>query len=141
MFDWNRELEVARRQVAELEDKVTGFRDKLGRNVDDPNAVVSTFAERDLRILSIRMASLDRAKRHLCFIEHKIGARAKGVDALPYAELAGVCLSAAKWMPPGAGRRRGASTRGCLPREGGHRGKPPGRMTRMGSCGMRRSNQ
>jgi hypothetical protein len=101
VFDWNRELEVAKRQVAELDDKVTGFREKLGRNVDDPNAVVSTFAERDLRILSIRMASLDRAKRHLSFIEHKIGARAKGVDALPYAELAGVCFSAAKWMPPG----------------------------------------
>jgi hypothetical protein len=43
VFDWNRELEVAKRQVAELDDKVTGFREKLGRNVDDPNAVVSTF--------------------------------------------------------------------------------------------------
>jgi hypothetical protein len=75
------------------------------------------------------MANLDRAKRHLSFIEHKIGARAKGVDALPYAELAGVCFSAAKWMPP-SGAADVVRARGCLLREGGHQGK----TTRAGCC-------
>jgi hypothetical protein len=102
VFNWNAERELAKRQVAELEERVTSLREKLGPSADDPIAVASTFAELDLRLFLIRTASLDRARRHLSFIENKVAACAKAFDALPYVELAGVCFSAAKWMPPGA---------------------------------------
>jgi hypothetical protein len=48
------------------------------------------------------MANLDRAKLHERFIEHKIALGAKAFVALPYRELAQVCLNAAKGMPQGS---------------------------------------
>jgi len=58
------------------------------------------------------MASLERARQHQRFIEHKIAAGTKPFKRLPYLELAETCFKAAKWMPQGEAaqsvRRTGA---------------------------------
>jgi hypothetical protein len=102
MFDWNVELELAKRQVADLEEKITRSREALQRCAEDPTTatpIQRILGERNQRILSVRMASLDRAKIHERFIERKIAAGTKVVKSLPYAEFAEVCFKAAKWMP------------------------------------------
>jgi hypothetical protein len=103
MFDWNAELDLAKRQVADLEDKVARLREELGRSAGGEAA--ATPIERMLyhkqRLLSVRMASLDRAKLHARFVEQKIAAGAGLSKELPYVELAEVCFKAATWMPKG----------------------------------------
>src|ERR1700730_15505240 len=97
-FDWNDEFESARRRVTELEEMVSGLREALERKADNAAA---TEQVRDIsqRTLSVRMASLERARFHQRFIEHKIQTGATAVKSLPYMELAHVCFSAAQWMP------------------------------------------
>jgi hypothetical protein len=102
MFDWNAELELAKHQVVDLEEKIFSLREELQRSAQDRTTatpIQRILGERDQRILSVRMASLDRAKIHERFIERKIAAGTKVVKSLPYAELAEVCFKAAKWMP------------------------------------------
>jgi hypothetical protein len=114
MFDWNAELEVAKREVADLEEKVDRFREEMARLAEDPTQAtpIEHILERNRRILSVKMASLDRAKLHARFVEHKIASGARAKD-LPYVELAEVCFKAATWMPRGeaadAVRRNGAA--------------------------------
>jgi hypothetical protein len=79
MFDWNAERETAKRQVAELEEGVHDLREALKRVVDEPNSAtpIERILDQAQRRLSIRMASLDRAKFHARFIEHKIATGGK----------------------------------------------------------------
>jgi hypothetical protein len=115
MFDWNAELEVAKRQVADLEDKVNRLREEMRRCTEDPVPAtpIERILERNERILSVRMASLARAKLHARFLEQKIASGAGDSKPLPYVELAEVCFKAARWMPQGAAaeavRRSGAA--------------------------------
>jgi transcriptional regulator with XRE-family HTH domain len=53
------------------------------------------------RMLSVKMASLDRAKLHARFVEHKISSGTKVATEFPFVELAAVCFKAAEWMPQG----------------------------------------
>ena len=103
MFDWNAELEIAKRQVAELEEGVSGLRDALKRVGDEPTSAtpIDRILDQAKRTLSIRLASLDRAKFHARFIEHKLAMGGKVFTALPYVELAQVCFNSAKGMPAG----------------------------------------
>jgi hypothetical protein len=50
---------------------------------------------------SVRMASLERARFHQRFFEHKIQSGARTVASLPYVEPAHVCFSAVRSMPKG----------------------------------------
>jgi hypothetical protein len=115
MFDWNAELEVAKRQVADLEEKVARFREEMQRLAEDPTQAtpIERILERNRRILSVKMASLDRAKLHARFVEQKVASGARVLKDLPYVELAEVCFKAATWMPQGeaaeAVRRNGAT--------------------------------
>jgi hypothetical protein len=58
------------------------------------------------------MASLEQARHHQRFIEHKIAMETKPLKRMPYLELAETCFKAAKWMSPGEAaesvRRTGA---------------------------------
>jgi hypothetical protein len=103
MFNWSAELEVAKRRVAELEEMVSRSRDALQRSADDPTEakLVEHILERAKRTLPVRMVSLERARQHQRFIEHKIATGAKPFNQLPYFELAETCFRAAKWMPQG----------------------------------------
>ena len=47
------------------------------------------------------MASLEHARFHQRFIEHKIQSGARTVASRPYVELAHVCFNATQWMPKG----------------------------------------
>jgi hypothetical protein len=92
IFHWNTELELTRRQIADLEVKISELRDELQGANERPTAVpIDRILDGKARILAVRLASLDRAKFHARFVEHKIATGAKGVKALPYAELALVC--------------------------------------------------
>jgi hypothetical protein len=71
MFDWNAELEVAKRQVADLEEKVARFREEMQRIAEDPTQAtpIERILETNQRMLSVKMASLDRARLHARFVE------------------------------------------------------------------------
>ena len=99
-FDWKAELETAKRHVVELEEMVFRLREALEQKADDATPI-DKILDRARRTLSVRMASLERAKFHQRFIEHKIQSRASTITSLPYIELAHVCFSAAEWMPKG----------------------------------------
>ena|SRR5579859_6539533 len=108
MFDWNDELEMAQRRVAELEDMVSRLKDTIREGAED-----STEATQAQRTLQVRIASLERAQDHQRFIEHKIASGAKPLEQLPYLQFAETCFKAAKWMPQGEAaelvRRTGAA--------------------------------
>jgi hypothetical protein len=99
-FDWNAELETAKRRVAELEGMVSRLRDAVEQMAAAPTPI-DKILDRDNRTLSVRMASLERARFHQRFIEHKIQSGTRTVASLPYIDLAHVCFSAAQWMPKG----------------------------------------
>ena len=99
-FDWNAELETAKGRVAELEELVARLREALEGKAGNATPI-GKILDRAKRTLSVRMASLERARIHQRFIEHKIQAGAKTVASLPYIELARVCFSAAQSMPVG----------------------------------------
>src|ERR1700736_1418743 len=84
--------------VAELEEMVSRLREALEGDADNATPI-ERILDRAQRTLSVRMASLERAKFHQLFIEHKIQTGARTITSLPYIELAHVCFSAAKWMP------------------------------------------
>jgi hypothetical protein len=115
MFDWNAELEAAKRKVADLEEKVARFREEMLRVAEDPTQAtpIERILEKDRRMLSVKMASLDRARLHARFVEHKIASGATASKQLSYVELAEVCFKAATWMPQGEAadsvRRNGAA--------------------------------
>ena len=103
MFDWNAELEIAKRQVAELEEGVSSLQEALQGIVDEPRSAtpIERILDQAQRTLSIRMASLDRARFHARFIEHKLEMGGKVFTAVPYVELAQACFNSAKGMPDG----------------------------------------
>ena len=103
MFDWNAELEAAKHRVAELEELVCRLKDALRQSASDATDAtpLDRILERSRRTLSVRMASLERARHHQRFIEQKIATGTKVLTRLPYLELAETCFKAAKWMPQG----------------------------------------
>jgi hypothetical protein len=115
MFDWTAELEAAKRRVAELEELVARLKDALRQSASDSTEATPAdrILERARRTLPLRTASLERARHHQRFIEHKIATGAKVSKQLPYLELAETCFKAAKWMPQGDAaetvRRSGAA--------------------------------
>src|ERR1700719_2073432 len=92
MFDWNAELEVAKRQVADLEEKVARFREEMQRIAEDPTQAtpIERILERNQRMLSVKMASLDRAKLYARFVEQKVAAGATVAKQWPDVDLAEV---------------------------------------------------
>jgi hypothetical protein len=106
MFDWKAELEVASCRVADLEEKVRSLQEQLQRNAvaPAPATPIERILDRDRRILSIRMAELDRAKIHERFIQGRISSGAKAATPVPYRQLAQVCFDAAKSMPEDAAK-------------------------------------
>jgi len=99
-FDWNAELQSAKRRVAELEELVSRLREALEQKRDDLTPIAQIL-DRAKRTLSVRMANLERARFHQRFIEHKIQSGARTVASLPYIELAHACFRAGEWMPEG----------------------------------------
>jgi hypothetical protein len=103
MFDWNAELEPAKHRVAELEELVSRLKEALRQSTSNATEAtpVDRILERARRTLPLRMASLERARHHQRFIEHKIATGTIVSKRLPYLELAETCFKAARWMPQG----------------------------------------
>jgi hypothetical protein len=97
MFDWKAECASAERRVVDLEERIALLRDQLGRDEQPTHAI-----ERNRQLLSIQLASLERAKSRVLFLEHKLQLGTRPVKALPYRELADLCFKAAMWMKKGA---------------------------------------
>ena len=76
MFDWNAELEVAKQRIAELEEMVSRLREAIEQKADDATPI-ERILDRAQCTLSVRMASVERARFHVRFIEHKIQTGAK----------------------------------------------------------------
>jgi hypothetical protein len=106
MFDWNVELEAAKQRVAELDELVSRLKHALQHRDSTEATPVDQILERARRTLSLRLASLERARHHQRFIEHKISTGAKVSKRLPYLELAQVCFKAAESMPQGDAAER-----------------------------------
>ena len=70
-FNWNAELETAKRRVAELEEMVSRLREALEQKADGATPI-DKILDRAKRTLPVRVASLERARFHQRFIEHKI---------------------------------------------------------------------
>jgi hypothetical protein len=94
MFDWNAELETARRAVAVAEESVGTQRQAL-RTAFESGADTTTAA----RIVSIREKALERAKAHERFVAYRISLNLTPPKPTPYLELSRVCFATAKSMP------------------------------------------
>src|SRR5579859_2790638 len=115
MFDWNAELEAAKRRVTELEELVSRLKEALRQPAEQAEEAtpIERIVDRAQQTLAVRISRLERAKQHQRFIESRIAAGAKPIERLPYLELAETCFKAARWMSSGhdaeSVRRTGAA--------------------------------
>ena len=93
MLSWNEQLEDARKEIAELEERVSALRGEL------QTAQRATDVARVQRILAVREQHLERAKFHLQFIESRIAKGQRAARPIPYAALATICFNVAQRAP------------------------------------------
>jgi cell division septum initiation protein DivIVA len=89
VLSWDAELEVAKKEIAELEERISILREELQA------AQEATTSARVQRILAVREQHLQRAKVHARFLEHKIAQGCREPKPFPYTELATICFGAA----------------------------------------------
>jgi hypothetical protein len=90
VLSWDAQLEDAKKEIAELEDRVSALREELRV------AQWATDAARLQRILAVREQHLERAKFRAQFIESRIAKGRRTVKPIPYSALASICFSAAQ---------------------------------------------
>src|SRR5258708_6412057 len=66
VLSWDAQLEAAKKEIAELENRIAALREELQA------AQWAADAARAQRMLTVREEHLERAKFHAQFIEHKI---------------------------------------------------------------------
>jgi hypothetical protein len=88
---------------ADAEELVSRLKDALRQSASGLTEAtpIDRILERARWPLPLRMASLERARQHQRFIEHKIATGTKASKRLPYLELAETCFKAARWMRQG----------------------------------------
>ena len=89
MLSWDAQLEVVKKEIAELENRISVLSEELQA------AQGTTDSARVQRILAVREQHLKRAKIHARFIEHKIAQGCREPKPFPYTELASICFGAA----------------------------------------------
>jgi chromosome segregation ATPase len=90
VLSWQAQLEDAKKEIAELEDRISALREELR------DAQWAADAARLQRILAVREQHLERAKFHAQFIESRIANGRRTVKPIPYSELASICFNAAQ---------------------------------------------
>jgi hypothetical protein len=95
VLSWNEQLEDARKEIAELEERISALRAEL------QTAQRATDVARVQRILAVREQHLERAKFHLQFIESRIAKGQRPAKPVPYSALATICFNAAQRAPQG----------------------------------------
>ena len=86
MLSWDAQLEVVKKEIAELENRISVLSEELQA------AQGTTDSARVQRILAVREQHLKRAKIHARFIEHKIAQGCREPKPFPYTELASICF-------------------------------------------------
>jgi hypothetical protein len=89
VLSWDAELEVAKKEIAELEERISILSEEL------QSAQGATDSARVRRILTVREQHLKRARIHARFIEYKIAQGCREPKPFPYTELATICFGAA----------------------------------------------
>ena len=90
MLSWHAQLDDARKEIAELEERIAALREELH------GAQWATDAARLRRILSVREQHLERAKFHVQFIESRIAKGRRATRPIQYSALATICFNAAQ---------------------------------------------
>jgi hypothetical protein len=90
VLSWDAQLEDAKNEIAELEDRISALREELH------GAQWATDAARLQRILAVREQHLERTKFHAQFIESRIGKGPRRAKPIPYSALATICFNAAQ---------------------------------------------
>ena len=90
MLSWHAQLEDAKKEIAELEDRISALREELH------GVQWAIDAARLQRLLVVREQHLERAKFHAQFIESRIAKGRRTVKPIPYSALASICFNAAQ---------------------------------------------
>ena len=86
MLSWDAQLEVAKKAIAELENRISVLSEELQA------AQGATDSARVQRILAVREQHLERAKFHVRFLERKIAQGYQEAKPIPYLALASICF-------------------------------------------------
>ena len=81
-MSWQVQLEDAKKEIAELEDRIAALREELH------GAQWATDAARLQRILAVREQHLERTKFHVQFIESRIAKGRRATRPIQYSALA-----------------------------------------------------
>jgi hypothetical protein len=84
---WVAQLEDAKKEIAELEARISTLRGELRTAAD---------LARVQRILAVREQHLERAKFYAQFIESRIAKGQRTAKSIPYSALANICYNAAQ---------------------------------------------
>jgi hypothetical protein len=90
MMSWNAQLEDARKEIAELEERISGLREELQTAQRAPDIA------RVQCILAVREQHLERAKFLGRFIESRIAKGQRTAKPIQYSALATICFNAAQ---------------------------------------------
>jgi hypothetical protein len=90
VLSWHEQLADAKKEIAELEVRVSALRAEL------QTAQWATDAARLQGVLAVREQHLVRAKFHAQFIESRIAKGQRATKPIPYAALANICYKEAQ---------------------------------------------
>jgi hypothetical protein len=90
VLGWDAQLRDVKKEIAELEDRISALKRELQAAQSAANA------GRVQGILGVRERHLERATLHARFIESRIAQGNRAAKYIPYATLASICISAAK---------------------------------------------
>lgn len=88
MLSWHAQLGDVKKEMAELEVRISALRAELQTAQWAPDLA------RVQRILAVREQHLDRAKLHARFIESRIDKGQQATKPIPYSALANICYNA-----------------------------------------------
>jgi hypothetical protein len=93
VLSWNEQLKDAKKEIAELEERISALREVL------QTAQWAADLARVQRILAVREQHLERAKFHAQFIESRIAKGQPAAKPIQYSALATICFNAAQRAP------------------------------------------
>jgi hypothetical protein len=93
VLSWNEQLQDAKKEIAELEERISALREEL------QTAHSAAGLARLQRILAVREQHLERTKFHAQFIESRIAKGQRAAKPIQYSALATICFNAAQRTP------------------------------------------
>jgi len=90
VLGWNEQLKDAKKEIAELEERISALREEL------QTAQCAADLARVQRILAVGEQHLERTKFHAQFIESRIAMGQRAAKPIQYSALATICFNAAQ---------------------------------------------